>query len=469
MKRRVFLRNAMAAGVTAAVGGLSGCTGRDGEQESAVDYHPGQPMPWINWAGNQSCLPQWRSAPTTEEELIDALKHARGIVRAVGSGHSFSAAVPTDDTLIATELLQGMVAHDPQSLRATVRAGTRLNAIGPMLDAVGQALPNMPDMDYPALGGALVNSVHATGVRFKAMGAYVTGLRLVTPAGELLECNAEVNADIFKATLASVGSLGIVSEFTLQNQAPFELTEVNRIEMLEDVLDDVERRRDQHRHFELFAIPYASACITVTTDQAKPGDRNQGEEDPQAVYTLREVFDKVSWVPIVGEGLYDKLLSRELAGEVDTVRTGPSYRIFPHVRVVRFREMEYTVPAEAGPACLREIMDTIAARGIPLTFPIEYRYTQADDIWLSMFEGRDGCSISIHQYGDRDYEAPFAALEKIFWKYEGRPHWGKLHSLDAERLARLYPRHWQDFQEVRHSLDPGGKMANGYVKSIFGA
>lgn len=468
MKRRRFLRNAMAIGVTAAMAGLAACGRREGVQQSPVAYEPGQPLPWINWAGNQSCLPQWRSAPATEAELVDALKAARGIVRAVGSGHSFSAAVPTNDTLIATELMQGLVTHDPRSLRATVRAGTRLNAIGPMLDTIGQALPNMPDMDYPALGGALVNSVHATGARFKAMGGYVTGLRLVTPTGELIECSREVNSDIFKATLASVGSLGIVSEFTLQNQAPFGLTEVSRIETLEDVLSDIERRRNQHRHFELFAIPYASTCITVATDLARPGDRNQGEEDPQAVYTLREVFDKVSWIPVVGEGLYDKLLSRELAGEADTVRTGPSYRIFPHLRVVRFREMEYTVPAEVGPACLRELMNTIADRDLPLTFPIEYRYTQADDIWLSMFEGRDGCSISIHQYGDTAYEALFAELEPVFWKYEGRPHWGKLHTLDAERLAALYPRHWQDFQEARRSLDPAGKMANAYVKTIFG-
>ena len=463
------MRKSMAAGVAGATAGLWGCgQGAGSEPWSPVAYRPGQPIPWINWAGNQSCLPQWRHAPASEEELLDALSAARGVVRAVGSGHSFSAAVPTDDTLIATERLQGLVSHDPETLRATLRAGTRINAIGPLLDGVGQALPNMPDMDYPALGGAIVNSVHATGRDFLAMGGYVTALKLATPRGELIECSADHHPDIFRATLASVGCLGIVSEFTLQNQAPYDLTEVNRIEALEEVLDDIEQRQRNHRHFELFAIPYASACITVATDEAAPGDSNRGEEDPQAVNTLRQVFDAVSRVPVVGEGLYDAALSMLLAGEVDTVRTGPSYRVFPHVRVVRFREMEYTVPAEAGPACLREVMATIADRNVPLTFPIEYRYTGADDIWLSMFEGRDGCSISIHQYGDLDYREPFAAIEPIFWKYDGRPHWGKLHTLDAARLAELYPRHWQDFQEVRRSLDPEGRMANEYVRKIFG-
>ncbi len=97
------------------------------------------------------------------------------------------------------------------------------------------------------------------------------------------------------------------------------------------------------------------------------------------------------------------------------------------------------------------------------------RYVKADDIWLSMFEGQDGCAISVHQYGDLDYKAIFAEIEPIFWKYAGRPHWGKIHTLDAKQLAQLYPRHWQDFQEVRRELDPQGQLMNSHLKELFGS
>jgi FAD/FMN-containing dehydrogenase len=126
------------------------------------------------------------------------------------------------------------------------------------------------------------------------------------------------------------------------------------------------------------------------------------------------------------------------------------------------------VPAAAGPACLREILDTIRSRRIPVVFPIEYRYVRADDAWLSMFGARDGCSISIHQFHDLDYAPYFDAIEPIFWKYEGRPHWGKLHTLGSERLARLYPR-WSDFQAVRRELDPRGRMLNDHLRYVLGA
>lgn len=469
MKRRSFLQSSLAVGMGSAFGALTGCGPQSSEPQSPVSFAPGQPMPWINWAGNQSCIPNCRFSPASEDELVSTLKSAKGVVRAVGAGHSFSAVVPTNDTLISTDLLSGLVRHDPEKMQATLLAGTRLNSVGPILQSIGQAVPNMPDTDYAALGGSIVNSVHATGKSFGSMSSYVTGMKLATVSGDLLECGAEKNPQIFQAGRTSVGALGIVSEITLQNQASYSLTERNRIERFEDVFDDMEARCKAHRHFECFPIPYSSLCVTVATDIAKPGDKSVGEEDPQAVNTLRDVFDAVSWIPLVGEGLYDKLLSSELTDAAETIRTGPSYKVFPHVRVVRFREMEYTVPAEAGPACIREILHTIKEKNLPLSFPIEYRYVKADDIWLSMFEGQDGCSISVHQFGDLDYKAPFAEIEPVFWKYGGRPHWGKIHTLDATRLAKLYPRHWQDFQEVRRELDPHGKLMNPHLRELFGS
>lgn len=469
MKRRTFLQNSLALGVGTAVGTLSACGSGGDEPQSPVTYTPGQAVPWINWAGTASCTPSWRSAPASEDELVTALKSAKGVVRAVGAGHSFSAVVPTDDTLISTDLLSGLVRHDSEKMQATLQAGTRLHDMGPLLESIGQSVPNMPDMDYPALGGAIANSVHATGNAFGSMSSYVTDFKLATVSGELLECSADKNPGIFQAARTSIGALGIMSEITLQNQPSYQLTEVNKVEQREDVFAEMDARCKAHRHFECYPIPYSSLCITVATDIAKASDKTVGEDDPQAVNTLRTVFDSVSWVPIVGEALYDKILTTAMAGSANIIRTGPAYKVFPHVRIVRFREMEYTVPAEVGPACIEEILATIRDKKMPLCFPIEYRYVKGDDIWLSMFEGRDGCSISIHQFGDTDYKAVFAEIEPIFWKYEGRPHWGKIHTMKAEQLAQLYPRHWQDFHEVRRELDPQGRLMNTHLKEIFGA
>ena len=144
-----------------------------------------------------------------------------------------------------------------------------------------------------------------------------------------------------------------------------------------------------------------------------------------------------------------------------------SWKVFANVRDQRFNEMEYEVPAEAGPACLREILRKFRSSNIDSFFPIEFRYVKGDDIPLSMFQGRDRCAISIHQHYAMDYHGVFAQIEPIFWKYDGRPHWGKLHSLNARLLAPLYPK-WKDFLAVREALDPQGRFLNPHLRSLFG-
>jgi FAD-linked oxidoreductase len=449
-----------------AAGLLPGCGRERGEPQSPMSYQPGKPLPWINWAGNQHCLPAARAAPAVEAELPELLRRTQGTVRAVGAGHSFSALVPTDDLLVSTDLLSGIASHDATTVQAEVWAGTRLHDLGPLLDALGQALPNMPDIDYIALGGGIATSAHATGTRWGSLSAYVTGLTLVTPAGEMLECSATQHAEVFQAARCSLGALGIVTRIRLQNLASYALTERTGVERTEDVLADLDRRFAAHRHFELMPLPHSDFCLTVTTDEAAPGDAPAGSDDLDAVFQIRSLWESVSWLPHA-ERVYDFLLERAMDEAGGRVRTGPWYTVLPHIRQVRFREMEYTVPAEAGPACVREILRTIRERRLPDCFPLEYRHTAADDIWLSMFEGRPGASISVHQFGDTDYRPYFAEIEPIFWKYEGRPHWGKLHTQDAGRLAALYPRHWQDFREVRRALDPAGRMLNAHLRHVL--
>lgn len=459
------LGRAAVAGLAA--GMLPGCrTATTGESRPyAHRFEPGAPIPWTNWGGNQSCIPAARHAPETEEAVLEALSRSSGVIRPVGAGHSFSALVPSDGTLISMGLLTGVVSTNDETLEAEVYSGTRLSQLSPLLFAAGQALPNLPDINHQALGGAVATSTHGTGTGFGSLSAYVSGLALATASGELLECDASRNAEVFHAARCSLGALGVVTRLRLSNQAPFYLSESSRAEPLEDVLDDVEERKTSNRHFELFALPHTDEAISVTTNPAAPGGASD-PDDPELLYRARDAYQSVGRLPGIGGWAYRRLVAGAIDGPA-VIRTGRSYEVLTHLRTLRFREMEYTVPGEAGPECLREILATIRSKRIPVIFPIEVRWTAADDVWLSPFYQRDGCSISIHQFAEEDHEPYFAEIEPIFWRYEGRPHWGKLHSLDAARLSEIHPR-FRDFAEVREGLDPGGRLLNPHLRAVFG-
>jgi FAD/FMN-containing dehydrogenase len=164
-------------------------------------------------------------------------------------------------------------------------------------------------------------------------------------------------------------------------------------------------------------------------------------------------------------GLLQRFFTRGAMGASSRARW--SHEIFPSPRTVLFNEMEYAVPAANGVDCIREVAEVIRSRNIGGVFPIEFRFVKADDIWLSPFYKRDAATISVHQYNRQAYKPLFDAVEPVFWKYGGRPHWGKLHSLRASQLSQLYPM-WDRFQDLRRRLDPDSKFLNTYLRDVMG-
>ena len=126
------------------------------------------------------------------------------------------------------------------------------------------------------------------------------------------------------------------------------------------------------------------------------------------------------------------------------------------------------MPLERGAECVQEGLRTIIDEEIDVVFPLEYRYVSRDETMLSMSSGdEDHAAISIHRIASEDYRPYFNIIEPIFWKYGGRPHWGKIHSLGAAQLSELYPR-FEEFRSIRQRLDPNGRMLNEHLRKIFG-
>lgn len=125
-------------------------------------------------------------------------------------------------------------------------------------------------------------------------------------------------------------------------------------------------------------------------------------------------------------------------------------------------QTEYMVPRElAGQAiaAVRRIGDQI--RG-PLVVT-ELRTVAADDLWLSPCTERD--SLCIHfTWHDRPAEvlARIPLIEAALTPFEVRPHWGKVHTLEAFDADALYPRA-ADFRDVATEFDPSGRFRNDFL------
>ena len=77
-----------------------------------------------NWSGSVRFSPQQVRRPTSEAQVLEALRTARErgcSLRVIGGGHSFSALAATDGILLSLDDWQGLVAADATTGLVTLR------------------------------------------------------------------------------------------------------------------------------------------------------------------------------------------------------------------------------------------------------------------------------------------------------------------------------------------------------------
>jgi FAD-linked oxidoreductase len=421
-----------------------------------------------NWTGDLRWRPARFDRPASEEDVVALVRGSDLPIRVVGAGHSFSPVATTDHQAIRLDRLSGVIAVDRERQQATVRAGTRLSDLGPLLHAQGLALQNQGDIDVQSLAGVISTATHGTGATLGCMATQVLELTLVTAAGDTLVLDRERDGPRFLAAAVSLGTLGILTRVRLQLRPAYRLTDVRRTLPLDACLADIAATIARHRHFEFLWFPYSDLALTKAID---PTPEGEPAPDHTRAPLLNLALDNFGFYLSCQLGRlvprWTPALNALCARTVDeAIYRGPAHRIFPTPRLVRFHEMEYAVPAAQGPDCLREIRELILRRRLPIGFPIEYRQVAADDLYLSPFYQRDSVTISVHVFAASDYRAYFEGVEAIFRNHAGRPHWGKKHSAGPAYLRPLYPR-WDAFQELRRELDPRGRFLNPHLRAVM--
>ncbi|MDG1124621.1 MAG: D-arabinono-1,4-lactone oxidase [Pseudomonadales bacterium] len=385
---------------------------------------------WHNWSGRLKHKPQQLTHVYSEDQaasLALACRKAGQSLRAVGGGHSHQDLVGNNDIIVDTLGLSGIISSDQASNTAWVWGGSRIFSLGNALHQVGLALPNQGDIDQQSISGATATGTHGTGATLQNLSSRVVGARLALADGSLVNCSANENSELWQASRLHLGAFGIITRLQLALNASFRLVEKTWQTPLSTLLQELDGYVANNRHCEFFWYPRTDTAqvkvINVTTEPGK--------------------------YPLGGEGQ----------------RHGWSYEVLPNHRPHKHTEMEYSVPAESGIACMNEIQKLLANTFTDVSWPVEYRTLAEDDVWLSTAYQRPTVTISVHQGIDEPDEAYYRACEEIFLAHGGKPHWGKVNYLNDQQMADLHPR-WSDWWRVRDSVDPTGTFLNPYMHSI---
>lgn len=389
---------------------------------------------WKNWSGSLVFEPGKIVTPESEEEVAEIVRNARTQnkkIRVVGAGHSSSPLVKTNDILLSLSNFKGVESPDQDKHRATVLGGMTVKEAGRGIYRYGLAMHNTGDVDVQTVAGAIGTGTHGTGANLKNLSSMLAGVRMVTGTGEIIEANIDEDPELFRALQVSLGTCGIFLKMRLQLEPAYKLHRKEWCVPLEKCLENLDDLKTNNRNFDFYWYP--------RSDLAKIRVMNiAGDEMPEVDY-----------------------------GTLEMEKKGYSHDILPRSRTNKFDEIEFSFAAEKAPECFLEVRNVIKKKWRKeIAWRLLYRTIKADDAYISSMYKRESVTISLHHNAGLPYEEYFNAIEPIFKKYGGRPHWGKKHTMKAPAIKKLFPE-WEKFHEYRKKFDPQGVFLTLYMKELL--
>jgi xylitol oxidase len=412
----------------------------------------------LNWAGTLEYGAADIIDATTIDEVSSLVAGAERI-RALGTRHSFSDIADTDALLVTVTDIEPDFVLDEEAHTVTVGAGTRYGILARYLEDHGWALHNMGSLPHISIAGAVATGTHGSGNGNGILSTAVSALDIVMSDGERRVVRRGEPG--FDGLVVGLGAFGVVVRVTLDIQPSFEVRQdVYRGLEWDVLLDDLE------------GVTSLGYSVSVFTDWV---------EETIANFWVKTRMDAGTEVVDDWRGAQRDIVSAGSLWETsdDNLneqggKPGPWLERLPHFRLDRIPsngdeiQTEYCVERSRGGDALRAVR-ALGEKIAPHLIITELRTAAADDLWLSMAYQRD--SLIIHFTWKNEPDAVLALLpqiEEALAPFDARPHWGKLNTVDAATLERVYPR-LPEFRALAAEWDPTGAFRNAALdRLIFG-
>jgi alditol oxidase len=412
-----------------------------------------------NWAGNVTFGAAQVSRPQSVPEL-QRLVALGPLVRALGTGHSFSTVADTSGTLVSLAALPPVMELDRNRAQVTVSAGVRYGELASWLDERGWALANLGSLPHIGIAGACATGTHGSGDANRCLAAAVAAAELVTADGDLVTA-ARGDGD-FDGMVVALGLLGVVTRVTLDLVPAFTLRQY--------VYDGIGPAERAAHLDEIFASGYSVSLFTpwgpdgLSQAWVKQADGPGAAPPPDGWLGGTLAREPRHPVPGMDAGPCTEQLGR----------SGPWHLRLPHFRL-EFTpsagdelQSEYLVPREHAVAAL-DAVGAVAHLVAPALQISELRTVAADGLWLSPAYQRPSLALHFTWVPDAAAVAPaVTAVQDALAPLGARPHWGKVFSTDPAAVPALYPQ-LPAFRRLRQHYDPAGKFGNEFTSRYLAA
>ena len=414
--------------------------------------------PRTNWAGNYTYQAKNFYQPKSMDELKSLIQNA-DVFKPLGSTHCFNDIADSPVTQISTQHLRNVVALDEKEKTVTIECGMRYGDLAPLLEEKGYALHNLASLPHISVVGACATATHGSGVENGNLASAVVGMEFITPNGQ--EITLTKDDPDFLGAVVHLGALGMVTQITLEIEETYEVKqEVFQNLPLASAIESFDDIMSGGYSVSLFT-DWMNDLVSQVWVKRKvlPGETPIGNDYFGAIAAKKKLH------PITR---LSAIHCTEQLGE-----PGPWFERLPHFKMgftpssgdelqsEFFVDRSNAVDAFQALERMRDLF-------FPHLFISEIRSIAADKLWMSTAYQKD--AIAFHftwQPHDEDVARIIPMIEKELAPYLVVPHWGKLFSMDKNKIHERYSR-MNDFLALIDRFDPDKRLRNAYLQeSIY--
>ena len=152
-------------------------------------------------------------APTTTEEIVDAVRRHPGPISIGGARHSMGGQIASSGALhLDMRAFDKILAFSPSGKTITVQAGTRWRQIQERIDPADLSVAIMQSYADFTVGGSLAVNVHGRYVGNGPLILSAQSVNVVLADGTVVEASPRQNPEIFYGAIGGYGGLGVITE-----------------------------------------------------------------------------------------------------------------------------------------------------------------------------------------------------------------------------------------------------------------
>ena len=208
---------------------------------------------WGNFPHHNASVQQWKKCTPPPNSI------ARGLGRSYGDA-------ALADFLIDMRRQDKILSWDAEKGRIRTQAGLSLDNLLRFTVPRGFFVPVSPGTRYVTVGGMTAADVHGKNHHQKgSFCEHVSELEIMLGNGDLILCNREKNADLFKATCGGMGLSGVITKVAF-SLMPISSGKMNVRTMQTANLEETLQLFQEHAH-----APYSVAWIDALSQGEKLG------------------------------------------------------------------------------------------------------------------------------------------------------------------------------------------------------